>query len=359
MKKNFISPIALGFIVLFVAALLVVTAACASTPTPTIKSTTSPSLTASATATATPTSTVSPPSSPAPSVSPTAAPPSVTTTSLPDGITGTAYTQTLQAAGGTGNRVWAVSSGILPPGLALDAKSGNINGTPKAAADYFFTVSAIDSAGTSGSKALSININLAPILVSGIIVTTNSLPDGIIGSSYSQTLQAIGGSGGYKWSVASGSLPAGLTLDAGTGKISGTPRTAGAFTIFIEAADSSGTNAVQSMNMVVTNPSSTAAASPSPSPTAQANVLTITTSSMPAGIVGTQYSQTLKINNGTGPFGWSLQRGSLPSGLLLDAQLGLVFGVPAAAGTNYFLVQVTDAKGASSTQSLSITINSK
>ena len=357
MKKNFISPIAFGLIVLFIAALLIATAACASTPTPTTKPAVSPSPTASATAT--PTTTVSPSPSPSPKPSATAAPPSVTTSSLPDGITGTAYTQTLQAAGGTGNRVWAVSSGILPPGLALDSKSGNITGTPKAAADYFFTVSAIDSAGAIGSKALSINISLAPALISAIIVTTNSLPDGIVGSSYSQTLQAVGGSGGSKWSVASGSLPAGLTLDAGTGKISGTPRTAGAFTIFIEAADSSGTNAVQSINMVVTNPSSTSAPSASPSPTSQANVLTITTSSMPAGLVGTQYSQPLKINNGTGPFGWSLQRGSLPSGLLLDAQLGFVFGVPTTAGTTYFLVQATDATGASSTQSLSITINSK
>jgi large repetitive protein len=359
MKNIFTSSTVFGFILASLTAFMAATAACTSSQIPASSPAASPVPTPAVTVV--PTAAVSPSPSPSSSSSPalTASPPVITTSSLPDGTTGLGYTQTFQATGGSGNRIWAISSGTLPPGLAFDPRSGTISGIPKSAADYFFTVSAIDSTGASSSKSLSINIALPPALVSAIIITTNALPDGIVGSSYSQSLQAIGGSGGYKWSVASGSLPSGLTLDAGIGKIAGTPRSAGAVTLFIEAADTSGTNAVQSMTLVVTNPSSSATPSPSASPSSPPAVLTITSSSMPAGVVGTQYSQPLKFVNGTGPFAWSLQRGSLPSGLLLDAQLGIVFGTPSSSGTSYFQVQITDAAGASSTQSLSITINSK
>lgn len=66
---------------------------------------------------------------------------------------------------------------------------------------------------------------------------TTSLPDGVVGEPYSATLQATGGSGTYTWSIAAGALPAGLTLDAAAGVISGTLSTAETASFTVRASD--------------------------------------------------------------------------------------------------------------------------
>src|SRR3984885_316322 len=60
---------------------------------------------------------------------------------------------------------------------------------------------------------------------STLSVSTSSLPNGHVGSSYSGALAAAGGTAPYHWALASGALPAGLTL-AASGTIAGTPSTA-------------------------------------------------------------------------------------------------------------------------------------
>jgi len=77
------------------------------------------------------------------------------------------------------------------------------------------------------------------------IITTSPLPAGTVGTPYSTTLQAIGGSPPYSWSVLSGSLPPGTTLGPGSGVLAGTPTQAGAFTFTIEATDSLGDTATR------------------------------------------------------------------------------------------------------------------
>jgi len=72
-------------------------------------------------------------------------------------------------------------------------------------------------------------------------ITTSSLPPATVGAAYTATLTASGGTPPYTWTLASGSLPAGLTLPAdGTGSW-GTPTGSGSSTFTIEVTDSSGT----------------------------------------------------------------------------------------------------------------------
>ena len=69
-------------------------------------------------------------------------------------------------------------------------------------------------------------------------ILTNSLPSGLVNTSYSQTLQASGGAPPYAWSIYSGTLPEGLKLNSSTGAISGTPSKIGTSSFMIKVADS-------------------------------------------------------------------------------------------------------------------------
>ncbi len=88
--------------------------------------------------------------------------------------------------------------------------------------------------------------------------------------------------------------------------------------------------------------------------------VTITTSSLPDGTVGTPYDQTLAAANGTTPYSWSISFGSLPSWASLNSATGEITGTPDATGTTSFTVQVTDSSTPTpqtDSQSLSITVN--
>lgn len=73
------------------------------------------------------------------------APLAITTTSLPDGVVGAAYAATFAATGGTPSYTWSIASGALPAGLALNAVSGGVSGTPAGAGSSSFTVRVSDS----------------------------------------------------------------------------------------------------------------------------------------------------------------------------------------------------------------------
>ena len=257
--------------------------------------------------------------------------PTITTSSLPNATVGTAYNQTL-AATGTAPITWSVSSGSLPAGLSLNASNGAITGTPTTASGQVnFTVRATNSAGNP-TRPLTITVNAA------LTITTSSLPNATVGAAYNQTLAATGGSGNITWSVSSGSLPAGLSLNASTGAITGNPTTAGTVNFIVRATNSAG-NITRNLSIVV-NP---AAIAP-----------TITTSSLPNATVGTAYSQTLAAT-GTAPITWAVSTGSLPVGLTLNASTGAITGTPTAAGTVTFTVRATNSAG-NPTRQLSITV---
>lgn len=102
-----------------------------------------------------------------------------------------------------------------------------------------FDVVVSNSAGSVTSNTATLTVTSA----SSVSITTMSLPNGTVQTAYSATLQATGGTTPYTWSVASGSLPAGLNLAGATGTISGTPTTAGTSTFTIQVTDSASNTA--------------------------------------------------------------------------------------------------------------------
>ena len=86
--------------------------------------------------------------------------------------------------------------------------------------------------------------------------------------------------------------------------------------------------------------------------------LSITTSSLPNGQVGTAYSQTLTTTGGTAPLTFAVAGGSLPAGLGLNTATGVITGTPISAATVSFSISVTDGKSCSALVPLSITIGS-
>lgn len=161
----------------------------------------------------------------------------ITSISLESGTVGVPYSGTISAGGAATPFTWTIISGNLPPGLTLansSAASVSISGTPTAVGTYNFTIQVTNSEGTPVSQSFSIVVNPPPSLT----VATKSLPNGSVGVVYSQTLQAVNGTAPYSWSLQSGTLPTGLTLDDSTGVISGTPTTAGTSTFVVQVKDS-------------------------------------------------------------------------------------------------------------------------
>jgi hypothetical protein len=229
-----------------------------------------------------------------------------------------AYSQTLAATGGTPPYSWTINSGALPPGLVLSA-AGIISGEPTTIGTFTFMVQVTDSAGASANRPLSIQIGGAALLI-----TTGPLPPAVVGAPYAQTLSATGGIAGYRWSISSGSLPPGLTLDS-AGSISGSPTSAGTFTFAAQASDSSGLTANKNLSITV------------------GAALVLETKSLADASLSAAYAQSLRASGGTSPYTWSVTAGALPDGIRLESTRGLLNGTAGAAGTFTFTIRVTDS----------------
>jgi len=182
----------------------------------------------------------------------------IATTSLPAGTLQTSYNTFVDAEGATGTFTWSVTAGSLPPGLTFQttstSTSAEIEGIPTVLGTYKFTVQVTDSSGNTVTQALSITINPAPPLA----VATGSLPNGQVGTTYTQALQASSGTPPYTWSLISNTtLPIGLSL-ASNGAISGTPIASGTFNFEVQVVDSSTPQQSASANLSITiNPGPT------------------------------------------------------------------------------------------------------
>ncbi|WP_430511847.1 beta strand repeat-containing protein [Pannonibacter phragmitetus] len=251
---------------------------------------------------------------------------------LTAGQVGTAYSQSVSASGGTGPYTYALT-GSLPAGLSLNTSTGEISGTPTTVENPNFTITATDANNATGNAAYSLQINAAPVTIT-LSPAAGALTAGQVGTAYSQSVSASGGTGPYTYAV-TGSLPAGLSLNTNTGEISGTPTTAGTATFTVTATDAN-TNtgdAAYSLNV------NAAPASISFEPAGGA---------LPEAMAGEEYTTTIAVSGGSGPYLFSISAGALPPGMVLNVSTGALNG-PLNTGTEgsySFTIQVSDANNA-------------
>ena len=172
------------------------------------------------------------------------APLTVTTTALPAGQVSSPYSYQLAATGGTPPYSWSVNQ--LPSGLTLST-AGLIGGTPTIATNAAPLFTVTDSSQNAASTNLTLTIGAS---ASSPVITTTSLANAAVGAAYSETLTATGGAPPYKWSLASGSLPPGLSLNS-DGQVSGTPTAYGTYSFSAQVIDNNLLGASANFTVVV------------------------------------------------------------------------------------------------------------
>lgn len=280
----------------------------------------------------------------------------ISTTTLPSAAVNNSYSQKLAATGGSGGYTWAVSgsatNNLSTYYLSL-ASDGTVSGTPTTTGTASFTAVVTDSDSHTATLALTINIT-------SLVVNTGTLNYGVVGSAYSQTLAASGGSGSYTWSVLSGGsalsdLGLGLT-SAGvltSGGVTLTKTGSAAFTVQVTDANSISATADYTVYVY--------------------GALTFATTSLNSAIYNATYSGAIVVTGGSGNYTWTVNGTSVPTtgvataltngGNLTGSNTGggtlALGGTPTSYGTITLSVQVTDTQtGSYISSSYTVTVNS-
>lgn len=253
----------------------------------------------------------------------------VTTVALAEGAEAAAYDQTLSAAGGESPFFWTLLADTLPTGLNLDGAAGTISGTPLTQGSSTFTLQVESADGQKASKEFSITIQAVPVASVEVTPVTASAAIGQT-QLFTATLRDAAGNILTGRSIIWSSSDQAVATVTQAGVATGV--TVGSSTIIATAGD-----VADMANFAVYA------------------VLGVTTGSLADGLSGSAYSQTLAATGGNGTYVWSLVSGTLPDGLSLDSDTGVISGTPTAPGTSNFTVQVVSGAQAA-TRALSITI---
>ncbi|MBB4594668.1 outer membrane autotransporter protein [Xanthomonas arboricola] len=246
-------------------------------------------------------------------------------TTLAPGTAGQAYSAAITpASGGIAPYTYTLAAGVLPAGITVNSATGALSGTPTAPGTYNFTLTATDS--TSGTPSQGSRSYALTIAAPQIVVAPTTVPGATRGTAYSQALSASGGTAPYTYAIASGVLPAGLTL-ASNGTLSGTATVEGTFNFTVQATDANSFTGTQAYALTVAGPN-----------------LVLPASTLPAGTAGQAYTAAITpATGGTAPYSYALTAGALPAGVVLDAATGGLSGTPTVAGTFNFTLTASDS----------------
>ena len=259
----------------------------------------------------------------------------ISPSATPPASVGESYSVTLTATPtvyGSGNYLWTISGGSLPPGLnggLVPTSSGTgfaIGGTPGAPGVYGFQVMVQDAyfEGLSGVADFSIAI---PDIANG-----STLPGAVAGVPYSVQFATLYLPGPFTYSAAGAT--GGLVFVGDT--LTGTPTSAGTLT-FTVTAQGSGAFATKNFSITVL---------PLPA--------VATSATLPTAVVGTPYKTIVTASGGLAPFQFGVAYG-LPPGLTID-QGGTISGTPLTVGSYQFRLYVLDANGTTGSQDLTIVV---
>jgi len=260
----------------------------------------------------------------------------IDTTYLPDGWVSRNYELELQAGGGTPPYAWDIAAGSLPSGIELATNSmgdsvGILRGTPVTGGTFWCTLLVTDDEGQVAQRVFALTVNPAP---EALAFETTALSDAIYGEKYDSRILVRGGIPPYTWSISpiTGTPPPGIVLIPETGMIGGYPTDTGTFAFVCEVTDQEAT-LIQRLFAITVWP--------------QDGHLQFITTVLRTGSTHADYFDRIYVGGGTPPYLWHLASGSLPTGITLATNTGILIGAPVTTCTNTLLIQVTDGGGES------------
>jgi hypothetical protein len=251
------------------------------------------------------------------------------------GTVGTPYSLQMTASVAE-PKTWSISSGALPPGLAIDANTGLISGTPTAAGAFNFVVFAkMNGDIRSDTKPLGIVIRDPLTITAADPFTSARRALTEVGLPFEAMLTPTGGDGTYTW-TSTGEPPPGLSI--ADGAISGTPTAAGVYPFTVTVTDAEGRIANYAARIVVLER------------------LEVTTLLLRPGVAGKLFRGRLTTSGGAKPLTWRVVAGPLPRGVRLYTKTGFLYGRAKQAGRFRVTFEATDRLGVTATKTLRITI---
>jgi hypothetical protein len=246
------------------------------------------------------------------------------------------YTATIAASDDSGVAPSLSVVGATPGGLTFNGSTGVLTGTPTTSTNQTIVIRATDANGSATDQTFSIP-NTGPTWS-----TSTTLPVYTKAVSYSTTLLATD-DGTVTYSLISGSLPDGLTLNGATGVISGTPTVLTTHNPVVRVVDDAGNYVDRTFTLSNVG--------------VNAPAWVTTAGALTNAAANTAYSLQLSATDDSGAApSYSIASGTLPSGITLSSS-GLISGTSAAASSS-FTVRATDANGSYTDRSFTLTVSS-